>query len=360
MNHADSIALWAAHLDHGGVADHVYSLAQELRKQGARVITLDRGTGNTTVIRSQCDDAGIEWIGLHFVSYGWAKNGVLSRRDINEIARACETRRIAIYFHELWIGESRNDSFKHRLIGWFQRQRLLQMIEVLKPNKVFTSNPVYQTLLQRHGVASSILPLPGNIPIASDRDKGMARQWLSEHGIKPEDLPVVIFGTIHPEWDPEAALLSWCEYQRQQHRPAVLVTLGKHGPAGLDQLSNLKSRIPQLKIVSTGEQSAEMLAGLLSFASFGIATTPWALIGKSGSVAAFLEAGLPVLVTRDDWQCRSGATPAPNAHPQLWKWKHDSPFDWSAFLSSHGSPNRIVEAVVKVWLNLIHPTKAKQ
>ena len=40
---------------------------------------------------------------------------------------------------------------------------------------------------------------------------------------------------------------------------------------------------------------------------------------KSSSVAAMLDHGLPVLVTRDDWYLRQGRTPEPNTHPLLFR-----------------------------------------
>lgn len=39
-------------------------------------------------------------------------------------------------------------------------------------------------------------------------------------------------------------------------------------------------------------------------ANFGIATSPWQLLSKSGTVAAMLEHDLPVIANRDDWHLR--------------------------------------------------------
>jgi hypothetical protein len=49
-----------------------------------------------------------------------------------------------------------------------------------------------------------------------------------------------------------------------------------------------------------GEQPAARLSELFNTADFGIATTPLALIGKSATVAAMFDHGLPVVVNRDD------------------------------------------------------------
>ena len=52
----------------------------------------------------------------------------------------------------------------------------------------------------------------------------------------------------------------------------------------------------------TGELATADISHLLGAADLGIASHPWALIGKSGAAAAMIEHGLPVLVPRDDSQ----------------------------------------------------------
>ena len=73
-----------------------------------------------------------------------------------------------------------------------------------------------------------------------------------------------------------------------------------------------------------GELPPEALADLFSEVDVGIATTPWAIIGKSASVAAMLEAGLPVIVNRDDVHY-PGFTNAVPAHPLLLRMSDDLP-----------------------------------
>ena len=49
-----------------------------------------------------------------------------------------------------------------------------------------------------------------------------------------------------------------------------------------------------------GEQSVEKVSQYLRFVDFGIAASPYGLIGKSSAVASMTEHGLPVVVNRDD------------------------------------------------------------
>jgi hypothetical protein len=50
------------------------------------------------------------------------------------------------------------------------------------------------------------------------------------------------------------------------------------------------------------------ISKILQCLDLGLATSPRQLIQKSGSVAAMLEHGLPILVTRNDWRLRGTAS----------------------------------------------------
>jgi hypothetical protein len=52
--------------------------------------------------------------------------------------------------------------------------------------------------------------------------------------------------------------------------------------------------------VRCGELPAEEISALMQTVDFGVAVSPWNLMGKSGSAAAMLDHGLPILFTRDE------------------------------------------------------------
>lgn len=348
MNRPPHIALLAARLDSGGVADYVSTLGTALAARGATVSTLARSD-------LPWFTAPVDLLGLNFVSYGWAGHGILRDRDIGQLRSACAGRPVALYFHELWIGASRGEPFKHRVIGALQRRSLLRLVAALRPAHVLTSNPVYQELLAREGIAASVIPLPGNLPAPADSDRCEARAWLVAHdlgGARPPDLAAV-FGTIHPEWDASAAVIGWLAHLAAHGCQGAVLTLGRHGPAGAARLAALREKIPSLRLVSAGELPASLLAGLLAECSLGLATSPWTLIGKSGTAAAFLDAGLPVLVPRDEWRLRRGPTPLPATHPRLRKWTTAPAFDWTSFLAARSAPSPVLPAVANAWLNLV-------
>jgi hypothetical protein len=54
------------------------------------------------------------------------------------------------------------------------------------------------------------------------------------------------------------------------------------------------------RFLQLGEQDSEAVSRLLQSADFGVATTPSSLFGKSGSFAAMVSHGLPVIAPRFD------------------------------------------------------------
>lgn len=337
----DRITMVAANLNRGGVTDHMHLLAQALREQGLEATVADRrfvgGSEKST-----------QWIGLHFVCYAWARHGILTGDDIKDIAQICQGRRTVMFFHELWIGESKSEPLKNRIIGAIQRHRIKSLLREICPAHIFTHTPAYQQILALEGVEASVIRLAGNLPASTATEIDYARSFLAGYNVGSGDPVAVVFGTIHSEWNPLPALQDWSRGRRP-----VLLTIGRHGPAGDALLKKYQSEIPELRIISIGEQPAERIAGLLQTADFGLATSPWALIGKSGTAAAFLEAGLPVVVTRNDWQWRRGETPPPEPHPRLHLWHANRPIQWDQLKAQKEPFSSQLPEVARAWLKVI-------
>lgn len=345
MNQPRAMML-AARLDRGGVADHARLLSSELSALGVP----------TVAVTPESITHPPAWIGLHFVCYAWARRGILRRNDIARVKSLCAGSRVAVYLHELWIGESVAEPFKHRIIGLLQKRGVTRLLCEIAPAKLFTSTPVYQAMLKTAGFEAEVLPLPGNIPPANAAEMQSAREWLGQHDIQPGTniALAAVFGTIHPEWRPVEALREWTKACRAHGRQPILLTIGRHGPAGEANLSHLQAAIAGLSILSAGEQSPALVAGLLACCDFGWATSPWALIGKSGSAAAFLESGLPVVVTRNDWRWRRGDTPAPQGHPQLHLWTPGEGAFWSENRLKRTAPASRLRPTALAWMTLFN------
>lgn len=262
-----------------------------------------------------------DWVSLQMVCYGFERWGLLMRSS-SRFARLRAAARRHMMFHELWIGESVRSPAKDRVIGSMQKHLLLRATRAWSPEVVHTSNALYCELLRRGGIRAAELPLPGNIALC-DIAQAQAREQLvrriaADSSSAERLLLAGIFGSIHAEWVESDWLERLEAVCRTLDRRLALVQLGRAGAVGLRVLAELRRRMSdRVTLVQLGELPVPEVSAVLLGLDFGIATSPWPLIGKSGSIAAMLEHGVPVLVTRSDFRLRSGPTSEPASHPLL-------------------------------------------
>lgn len=256
-----------------------------------------------------------DWVSVQFVCYALDVNGVVFRW-IPRLAELPGGRRVHLMFHEIWIGASTEYGMRDRVIGAVQRRGIRQLARRLRPAAAHTTSRVYQQQLAEIGVRVGRLPLPGNIPISTDTAPvpgfpaaDRARCWIGG-----------VFGTIHPRWQAEPWLAESCALAEKAGRRLMLVQFGEAGSGGRERWGRIEAAYrDRAEFVALGPREPDEVSRILAQLDFGVATSPWALIEKSGATAAFFDHGVPVLVTRDDWQLRAGRTPAPAGDPLLFK-----------------------------------------
>lgn len=341
-----SIAVLSADLRPArGVGDFARLVASEMAERGVKCVIEDRRG------REPPEEARLagECVFLQFVPYAWQPRGLIGAAVRAEIIKRCDGRDAVVYMHELWIGESRRDDWKNRLVGWWQRRGVLRLLRALQPKLVLTSIPVYQAMLNRHGIKAELLSLPSNLPAPTETDRVDAQSWLVARKLDDRN-PIAlggVFGAIHPEWRPVSALREWVKSGRTEGRESVLIVLGNNGVAAQGVLKDLGEEVANLRIERAGALSAGLLAALIERLELGFATTPWNLIGKSGSVAAFRAAGVPVVVTRNDWEWRGGTVPERGGAVGLRLWQRG--FDWNRLMSEKTrSGGEIAETVARL------------
>jgi glycosyltransferase involved in cell wall biosynthesis len=304
-----------------GVGDYTRRLAAECVRQGheCRIVALNDQTAGEEPgclrcsgsipwpermerVREFVAEFAPDWISLQFVPYGFQRKGV-PWRLARDLQRVIAGRPLQLMFHELWIGSAEGTSLKHRLVGALQRTCILRLVRTLKPDVIHTSNPTYIGRLKAEGVEAALLPLFGNIPVVEESpvfppelvaagigSPARADWWLG-----------LFFGTVHPQWESQPFLGILLDAARRANRRVGLLAVGRLGAAGEEIWERLSREYGgQIVFVKFGEQPGERISGLLQIADFGIATSPWDLIGKSGSAAAMLDHGLPVIVTREE------------------------------------------------------------
>ncbi len=260
-----------------------------------------------------------DFISLQFVNYGFHARG-FAIRTAARLRRLFSGWPVQVFLHELWIGEETGASWKHRLLGGWQRRGVLALLRTLDVRAIHTSNATYVHRLECQGLAAKRLPLFGSLPLPTQ-----------SHREKTDALTFALFGTLHPVWPAEPLFT----HLRALKRRIEIVHAGNIG-AGEALWNQLEATYgATFRFRRLGRLSPQSLADFFASADLGVATTPWAIIGKSASVAAMLDCGLPVVVNRDDVHY-SGVPEEPADTPLLIKMGADLPAELGSVL--RGTP----------------------
>ena len=267
------------------------------------------------------DEVRPDWISFQLVPYAFQKRGMLYGLTA-KFQKLIQGVPLHLMFHELWVGAGRPSPLRFHLIGFWQRHGIRHLLRELRPHLVTASNPVYAAMLKSIGADASVLPLFGNVPVTETPVPAAIAGRLAEIGIVPANRESwwigVFFGALHEQWKPEPFLSLLLRAARQAKKQVSLLIIGRAGRAGEAIWENLLATYgSQAAFITLGEQSPEAISSVLQIGDFGVAASPWQLIGKSGTVAAMLEHGLPVIVTRDDFRPFISTSEPPSHDPLL-------------------------------------------
>ena len=225
-------------------------------------------------------------VSLQYVPYSFHPTGLSFA--LPKIVEAIIGRVTAhLMLHELWIGGQIRAPFKVKVFGFCQRKIIKSLVTGMACRVIHTSNAVYARLLSRHGIEAKILPLFGSVPV------------IPNAVVAPRNdnaLRLGLFGSSHPEWSPEEL------FARLQAlgKPIQVCHIGRIGPGESLWNEVVQHYEAEIRFQRFGEQSFENISQFFLSLDFGVATTPLSLIGKSSTVAAMLDHGLPVIVSRND------------------------------------------------------------
>jgi glycosyltransferase involved in cell wall biosynthesis len=291
---------------------------------GSRVVRIpvaDWNAGNVGEAERAIQDFLPDWVSLQMVCHGYSEKGLLVAAP-GRLDRIATSGRRHLMFHEGWVGAWDGARARERLVGAAQRLLVQRMARRWRAEVVHTSNPAYQEQLARAGIASELLPLPNNIPVADRgsraecRARLLRRAGLTNSGVDP--FLAVAFGAVHRGWVDPAAINDLAAAVRRSGRPFVLGRFGTCDGNGQRLWDSLRQAIsPDIPCFDLGALSAAEVSEVLQAADLGLSTSAWRVVGKSAAVAAMIGHGLPVLVTWTDWRLRGGETPEPVADPLL-------------------------------------------
>jgi glycosyltransferase involved in cell wall biosynthesis len=259
-------------------------------------------TSRLTAARAMLREFQPSWVSVQFVQYSYQRWG-MPLRLITAVRRLVGRARVHVMFHEIWTGPTR--SIRRRVVSAVQRRLVLRLARACEPF-VHTSNTCYRDLLRADGVEASVLPLFGNVPVGGAVDEHWLLATLEAAGCsgiahrRHDWWIVVLFGTIHPEWSPTPLLPQLTEAATAAGKRLAVVSVGRLGAGDSSWNAMASEHHDAAVFVRIGEQPGERVATLLDLADFGVATSPFVLLGKSGTVAAMFDHGLPVIVNRED------------------------------------------------------------
>jgi hypothetical protein len=291
---------------------HVAAPAEVVEPGGLATLRLPPGTEIATAVAFR-ERFAPDWISLQLVSYALHPKGLLFAA-IPRLHALIARIPLHLMLHELWLGNDAVPRLRHRVIGWMQKSSLRRLLATLRPALVSTTNPVYAALLKTIGVDAGILPQFGNIPVAP-AGQPLPDEIASQ--LQPSfDWTGLFFGGLYREWQPEPFLSRLARAARTAGRSVGLVQIGNPGGEGNAIWSQLeRDYAATFNFVRLGPQPGPVVSAVMQLADFGIAASPWSVIGKSGAAAAMLDHGLPVIVTRDDFQPRVVAPVPPTTDP---------------------------------------------
>ena len=263
--------------------------AATVRRQTLAETRADEGRA----ARRWLDEFAPDWVSLHFVPYGFHPGGFFGP-VVPALAHVLGAgRRRQVFFHEIWIDLDPDAPLRTKLTGWWQRRAVRRLLSMAAPDAVHTSSACYRAALAALGTDAAILPVFGNVPLAS---AGTAAATLP--GIPTDGLLCGHFGSLHPGGLPDEFLGEFMRFATAQGRPPVLVAVGALRAGAADFDSAAARWRGRMHCVRLGELPVQELAAVFARFDFGVTSVPWHLLGKSGSAAALREHGLRVVVTR--------------------------------------------------------------
>ena len=264
-----------------------------------------------------------DWVSFQMSCYAYHPKGLLFglNRHLRRLAAVCENWQVM--FQELWIAFHQGASLKHRLVGALQRHAIRKSVRVLRPRLFQTSTPLFRAMLRTVGIEASILPLAGSIPVNSDPGLDWFLELLgdSENPAaaleRKEHLVGGFFGAILSDWEPEPFFSSLRKVAQKTGQRAAIFSAGRTGGGGEAIWERLVPAYPDFQFRKLGALPVGRVSQYLQNLDFGIAATPWQVIGKSSATAAMLDHGVPVMVTRNDCESRQRLQIDPPADPLL-------------------------------------------
>jgi hypothetical protein len=241
-------------------------------------------------------------VSLQYVGFGFNKYG-LPLDIFLKLGKAIGTRKLHIMFHELWCGMAATSGFKEKALGMLQKVFLKTIVSALKPETIFTSIKPYQLFLKGIRIDAVVVPIFGNI---STKESGDQNDWddlvtnadLSPLILNSKDWLVLgFFGTTYNCPGLSDLLDTAVNAATSAGLKLGVLFIGHNR---MLETTNLIKATPNLFYWETGSLSTAMINRSMQLVDIGVVTSPVDGINKSGSAVAWMERGIPVMISPED------------------------------------------------------------
>jgi glycosyltransferase involved in cell wall biosynthesis len=316
---------------------YVKTISEEFQYEGNEKIPVCRVPSTATAwkngrtsIKRWIDAFDPDYTSLQYVPFAFHPKG-LPFFWVNRFARLGKGRKWHIMFHELWVGMEQESAKKELVWGKVQRYIAQYLAYTLKPDRMHTQTHLYLRELEKAGLHVDYLPLFGNISLLESSQNKVNIDTPEEEN---KACQFVIFGGIHSGAPVKEFVRMLADFAKVKGMQAEFIFLGRNGK----ELENWVEICGQhgIKYEVLGEQPVDKISEALSKADLGIATTPHFLVEKSGSIAAMMEHGLPVICVAKQWTPRikekiglpDMVIPFPGSTPDMWFKKRGAARDY--------------------------------
>ncbi|MEZ2333999.1 hypothetical protein AB6735_00105 [Mucilaginibacter sp. RCC_168] len=248
------------------------------------------------------DEFNPDWISLHYVCFGFNKYG-LPMEMITSFRKIIGDAKLNIMFWELWCGMNNSaKNYKEKILGFLQKIHLKVMVMALKPDSIFASTDYYIRHLKKIGIASSLVPVIGNIPtgyFGSEKEWNEVTNNLGLIHLKNKDewLIVGFFGSFYPCKGLKELIEDTTKAAKQLNKTLCIITIGKSRQNSTEEMIK---EMPDIKYIKTGVLEPEMVNRVMQLVDMGIVTSSANGITKSSSAISWMERGIPILISKKD------------------------------------------------------------
>lgn len=298
-------------------------------------------------IRRMIDEWGTEAISLQFVPFSYHPKGVISA-FIPFMRKVRTGVALQVMLHETWVRWERGAKLRHRLLGQWQRIRILEALRTWQAEIIHTSNPFYRAQLEKYGFGASILPLFGNIPIETRKDSVDVKALLK--GPVRDDERRIIFPFNQDErWRPLRLLKRIQRISNSHSEPIRLIQIGRvHSECGHWQAIRKFAEQNGWLCDCLGPQGARQISRAFQLCHLGVSAGPIHLARKSGAVLSMLEHGLPVLCSQPSHLRNWGIYKETRLVADE---EEDQTTEQLLFYNGRKAPRSESMAITEIWLN---------